>query len=122
MLCAWKRISSFTYITVFSPQNCGRNLKSFSTSDANTTRVAGSAKEHVNCDLSQGGRSQMSGFSGTGCSPNHSKNLESSTPPAEPAGPLNIYQSSLSEPSQYTRPCDEEPEEIDGRAKRAKRT
>lgn len=64
----------------------------------------------------------MSGFSGTGCSPNHSKNLDSSTPPAEPAGPLNIYQSSLSEPSQYTRPCDEEPEKIDGRAKRAKRT
>lgn len=104
--------------TVSATENCGRNLKSFSTCDANTPRVAGSAKEHVNCDLSQGGRSQMSGFSGTGCSPN----LDSSTPPAEPAGPLNIYQSSLSEPSQYTHPCDEEPGKIDRRAKRAKRT
>lgn len=64
----------------------------------------------------------MSGFSGTGCSPNHAKNLDSTSAPVEPAGPLNIYQSSLSEPSHFTDPCDEEPEKIDRRAKRAKRT
>lgn len=108
---------------LFPPQNCGPTLKSFSTCDENTPRVAGPAEEHVKlCDLSQGGRSQMSGFSGTGCSPNHAKNLDSSSAPAEPAGTLNIYQSSLSEPSHFTDPCDEEPEKIGRRAKRAKRT
>ncbi|CAK6969978.1 protein FAM169B [Scomber scombrus] len=100
------------------------DLASPNTCNVTIPLIIGSSEQQIKpCDPSQGGRSQSSKTSGTGCSPaTHAHDLDSG-PPTRPLKSLNTKQALKSKPPLSTDPCREKPEaeETHRGAKRVRR-
>lgn len=101
------------------------DLASSNTCNVTIPLIIGSSEQQIKpCDPSQGGSSQSSKTSGTGCSPAaHAHDLYSG-PPTRPLKSLNTKQALKSKPSLSTDPRREKPEaeETHRGAKRVRRT